>query len=99
MEGNMNIKGLIKVNKDANENIAQLEELVEKFKIENEKDKANFGNICVALRGHRMVADATEAMLINEGVIKDYNGEFYVKIPKEKEPENKNQDNKETEDK
>ena len=99
MEGNINIKGLIKVNKDANENIAQLEELVEKFKIENEKDKANFGNICVALRGHRMVADATEAMLINEGVIKDYNGEFYVKIPKEKELENKNQDNKETEDK
>ena len=99
MEGNMNIKGLIKVNKDANENIAQLEKLVEEFKIENEKDKANFGNLCVALRGHRMVADATEAMLVNEGVIKDYDGEFYVKIPKEKEVENKKQDNKETEDK
>lgn len=99
MEGNMNIKGLIKVNKDANENIAQLEKLVEEFKIENEKDKANFGNLCVALRGHRMVADATEAMLVNEGVIKDYDGEFYVKIPKEKEVENNKQDNKETEDK
>ena len=81
----MNIKGLIKVNKLANENIFQLEHLCSDIKIKSDKDKANFGNACVALRGFRMVADATEAMLINENVLQDEDGNFYQKIEDEEE--------------
>lgn len=81
----MNVKGLIEINKFANDNISQLENLCAKIKITSDKEKANFGNACVALHGFRMVADATEAMLINENVLKDDNGEFYQKIEDKKE--------------
>ena len=74
------IKNLIEINEDANESIVNLEKDIKAIKIENDKDKANFGNICVMLRGYRMVADASEAMLINENVLKSENGEFYQKI-------------------
>ena len=74
------IKNLIAVNKDANGSIVNLENDAQNIKIENDKDKANFGNICVMLRGYRIVADASEAMLINENVLKDENGDFYQKI-------------------
>ena len=79
------IKNLIEINKLANANISQLENLCAAVNIENDKDKANFGNACVALRGFRMVADATEAMLVNEDVLQDEKGNFYKKI--EDEPE------------
>ena len=74
------IKNLIAVNKNANGSIVNLENDAQNIKIENDKDKANFGNICVMLRGYRIVADASEAMLINENVLKDENGDFYQKI-------------------
>ena len=74
------IKNLIDINNDANVSIANLESDAQAIKIENDKDKANFGNICVMLRGYRMIADASEAMLINENVLKGNNGEFYQKI-------------------
>lgn len=80
----MNIKGLIKVNKFANDNISQLKNMCSEIKITSDKEKANFGNACVALRGFRMVADATEAMLVNENVLRDDNGDFYQKIEDEK---------------
>ena len=38
--------------------------------------------MCVMLRGYRMVADASEAMLINEKVLKGTDG-FYQKIEDE----------------
>lgn len=79
----MNIKGLIKINKFANENISQLKNLCAEIKITSDKEKANFGNACVALRGFRMIADATEAMLINENVLQDEDGSFYQKIEDE----------------
>lgn len=74
------IKKVIEVNKLACENIKALEEAVNLTEIKNDKDKAYFGNLCVALRGFRMVADATEALLINENVLKSEDGEFYQKI-------------------
>ena len=82
----MNVKGLIKINKFANENISQLENLCADIKIEGDKDKANFGNACVALRGFRMVADATEAMLVNENVLQDEDGNFYQKVEDKEAP-------------
>ena len=74
------IKKVIEVNKLACDNIKALEDAVNLGEIKNDKDKANFGNLCVALRGFRMVADATEALLINENVLKSEDGEFYQKI-------------------
>lgn len=74
------IKTLISVNNDANESIVALETDAQAIKIENDKDKATFGNLCVMLRGYRMVADASEAMLINENVLKGEDGSFYQKI-------------------
>ena len=76
----MDIKFIIGVNKDACENIVSLEETISSYVIENDKDKANFGNLCVALRGFRMVADATEALLVNENVLKAADGSFYQKV-------------------
>ena len=64
------IKNLIEINNYANASIVNLEADAKAIKIENDKDKANFGNICVMLRGYRMVADASEAMLNNENVLK-----------------------------
>ena len=81
----MIIDKIIEVNKNACANIKELENAVKEAVIENNKDKAQFGNLCVALRGFRMVADATEAILNNEDVLKTENGDFYKKI----EPEEK----------
>ena len=79
------IKNLIEINNDANASIVALEADAKAIKIENDKDKANFGNICVMLRGYRMVADASEAMLINENVLKGKDGNFYQKIDEDEE--------------
>ena len=78
------IKNLISINNDANASIIALEADIQAIKIENDKDKANFGNMCVMLRGYRMIADASEAMLINEKVLKGDDG-FYQKIEDEEE--------------
>ena len=83
------IKNLIGINNDANASIVNLEADAKAIKIENDKDKANFGNICVMLRGYRMVADASEAMLINENVLKTDDGDFYQKIEDDEEIENR----------
>ena len=74
------IKKIIEVNKEACDNIQSLESAISLAEIKSEKDKANFGNLCVALRGFRMVADATEALLINENVLKGEDGNFYQKV-------------------
>lgn len=76
----MDIKFIIGVNKNACEQIASIEKNISIYTIENDKDKANFGNLCVALRGFRMVADATEALLVNENVLKGADGNFYQKV-------------------
>ena len=90
------IKNLIDINNDANASIVALEHDAQAIKIENDKDKANFGNICVMLRGYRMVADASEAMLVNENVLKGDDG-FYQKIEDDEEetPDNKPEDKEE----
>lgn len=87
------IKNLIDINNDANASIVNLEADAQAIKIENDKDKANFGNICVMLRGYRMVADASEAMLNNENVLKGDDG-FYQKIEEDEEetPEDKEEE-------
>ena len=80
------IKYLISQHNNAVENVEALEQSCLEAKVVDEKSKANFGNLCVALRGYRMVADATEALLINENVLKDDKGDFYQKI-EDDEPE------------
>ena len=80
------IKNLININEDANASIVNLEVDAQAIEIKNDKDKANFGNICVMLRGYRMIADASEAMLINENVLKGQDG-FYQKIEDEEDEE------------
>jgi len=87
----MIIDKIIEVNKNACANIEELENAVKEAVIENDKDKAQFGNLCVALRGFRMVADATEAILNNEDVLKTKDGDFYKKIePEEKKATDNN---------
>ena len=74
------IKKVIEINKLACDNIASLEDAIQSFDIKNDKDKANFGNLCVILKGFRMVADGTEALLVNDDVLKGEDGEFYQKV-------------------
>ena len=82
------IKTLINVNKDANKNIAALESTIQNIKVTTEKDKVNFGNLCIVLKGFRMVSEATECLLINENVLKTEDNEFYVKVDTEVKPDN-----------
>ena len=87
------IKKLINVNKEANENIAALESSIQHLTITTEKDKIDFGNLCIALKGFRMVAEATVCLLINENVLKTEDNEFYIKVDTEEKSDN-NQEQK-----
>ena len=82
------IKNLINVNKEATKNIIALESVIQNIKVTTEKDKANFGNLCIVLKGFRMVSEATECLLINENVLKTRDNEFYVKVDTEEKPNN-----------
>ena len=75
----INVKALIEVNKSAKELLHLTEELLAQD-IKTEKDKANFGNICIMHKGLSMIDESSEAMLINENVFIDDNGNFYQKI-------------------
>lgn len=85
------IKTLINVNKDANKNIDALESTIQNITVTTEKDKVNFGNLCIALKGFRMVSEATECLLVNENVLKTEDNEFYIKVDTEGKSDN-NQD-------
>ena len=87
------IKTLINVNKDANKNIAALEPTIQNITVTTEKDKVNFGNLCIALKGFRMVSEATECLLVNENVLKTEDNEFYVKVETEVKPDNNQEHN------
>ena len=82
------IKNLININKTSVETISALEEVITGFKIENDRDKADFGNLCLILKANRIIADATEAMLANDDVLKDDNGAYYKKIEDDRTPVN-----------
>ena len=82
------IKNLIDINKDAEESIENLEKVLQEFSITDEKDKANFGNTCILLQGYRLVAKASECLLINENVIKGRDGEFYQKLDSDSDDTN-----------
>ena len=60
-----------------------MESSIQNVKIITEKDKANFGNLCIILKGFRMVSEGTECLLKNENVLKTENNEFYVKVATE----------------
>ena len=85
------IKTLINVNKEATKNIAALESTIQNIKVTTEKDKVNFGNLCIALKGFRMVSEATECLLVNENVLKTEDNEFYSKIETNENPDNSEQ--------
>ncbi len=85
------IKNLINVNKEATKNIAALESSIQNLKITTEKDKANFGNLCIVLKGFRMVSEGTECLLRNENVLKVNETDFYVKVTDEEQPSNEEQ--------
>lgn len=78
------IKKLIIENKAANSNITELEDVIKHYTNNyitfDKKTRVNYGNLCIALKGYRMIADATECLLLNENCLKDTNGEFYQKV-------------------
>lgn len=82
------IKTLINANNNATKNITALESTIQNITVTTEKDKVNFGNLCIALKGFRMVSEATECLLINENVLKTRDNEFYVKVDTEVKPDN-----------
>ena len=71
---------LIVQNKNAELNIAELEAACRDCVIEDEKDKANFGNFCILLRSFRAIKEASEAILENDDILKSQNGDFYKKV-------------------
>ena len=85
------IKNLINVNKEATKNIAALESSIQNLKVTTEKDKANFGNLCIVLKGFRMVSEGTECLLRNENVLKVNETDFYDKVTDEEQSSNEEQ--------
>ena len=85
------IKTLINVNKEATKNIDALESTIQNITVTTEKDKVNFGNLCIALKGFRMVSESTEFLLVNENVLKTEDNEFYSKIETNENPDNSEQ--------
>ncbi len=85
---NKYIKNLIENNTQATEAIKSLESTINSIEINTEKDKANFGNLCIVLKGYRMVAEGTECLLRNENVLKTEDNEFYIKVETEEKPYN-----------
>lgn len=90
------IKNLIEVHKIERERIAEIQDVVANCEIKTDKDKANFGNLCLILKASRIICDATEAMLANEDVILGVDCEFYQKVvetetPVEPETESKDE--------
>lgn len=85
------IKNLINVNKEATKNIAALESSIQNLKVTTEKDKANFGNLCIVLKGFRMISEGTECLLRNENVLKVNETDFYVKVTDEEQSSNEEQ--------
>ena len=74
-------------------NIKELENACANCEVTDDKSKAQFGNFCIALKGYRMVADATEAILVNEDIIKGEDGCFYEKVSNTvRTPENSDKD-------
>lgn len=89
------IKKLIEVNKFASQNIKELQETITKASFDNsEKDRVNFGNLCTALTGFRLVNDAMEALLANEDIVVTEHGAYYKKIDDNNEPEFDKEENK-----
>ena len=85
---NVNIKTLIEVNKLASKNIKELQDTIARANFDNsEKDRINFGNLCTALTGFRLVNDAMEALLANEDVVVTERGAYYQRIDDNNEPE------------
>jgi hypothetical protein len=76
----MFVEKLIEVNKFVNNEIQALQETIATSKFETEKDRINFGNLCTALTGFRLVNDAMEALLANEDVVVTDTGNYYQKI-------------------
>lgn len=83
---NAYIQNLINDNKRANKAIISLEHDIVSYTISDEKSKADFGNICTALTGFRLIAKATECLLINANVFKDDDGNYYQKLEEDTVP-------------
>ena len=71
---------IINEHNNAVRNINDLEKTCANCKVTDDKSKAQFGNFCIALKGYRLVADATEAILMNENILKGEDGCFYEKV-------------------
>ena len=71
---------IINEHNNAVRNINDLEKTCANCKVTDDKSKAQFGNFCIALKGYRLVADATEAILMNEDILKGEDGCFYEKV-------------------
>ena len=71
---------IINQHNNAVRNINNLEKTCANCKVTDDKSKAQFGNFCIALKGYRLVADATEAILMNEDILKGEDGCFYEKV-------------------
>lgn len=81
------MKEIIEINKLATEYCKKLEATIAEFAPSDNlaKDKADFGNIIVMLKGFRMIKEASEALLYNNDILKSPSGEFYAKIEDESE--------------
>lgn len=87
---NIIVKKLIEVNKFASQNIKELQDTIANCQFDgSEKDKINFGNLCTALTGFRLVNDAMEALLANEDIVVTEQGGYYQKIDDNNGPVNK----------
>lgn len=75
----LNIATLIKENRNARETITSLEMTVREL-TNSEVKNIDFANVCIALKGYRIVEEATAAILINAGVLISGDSRYYSEI-------------------
>lgn len=75
----LNIAALIKENRNARENIISLEMTVRNLANTQIKN-VDFANVCIALKGYRIVEEATAAILVNAGVLITDDNRYFSEI-------------------
>lgn len=74
------IKNLIESHKTATVNIDNLEDFITNYKVNTEANKVEFANYCILLKGTRLIKEATECLLSNNGFVVTDSGEYYQKV-------------------
>lgn len=74
------IKSLINLNKESINNIDTLDKVLKSIDVKTSNDKIEFGYLCIVLESLNTIVTRTGQLLFNNNVIKNEEGNYYVKV-------------------